>query len=169
MEPVSSPDYWKDRLNKALESNCIHHSVFLCSEVKWEAIQEKHRQILKHYVSPNSKVLDVGCGYGRLVDLLRSHPPENYHGIDVSPDLITIAKITHPNYLFSVCSILNLHTFLYSLQLGYFDWAVLISMRPMIKRNLGDEVWSQMEREIRLVAKQLLFLEYDETDEGSVE
>lgn len=167
MEPVSTPAYWKDRLRTALLANQLHQSVFLCGSKKWEDIKSKHRQILKEYVSPEDKVLDAGCGYGRLIDLLENHPTENYRGIDISPDLIALAKVTYPNHLFSICSILNLNNFFFPRE--YFDWAVLISVRPMIKRNLGDEVWQQMEQQLRLVAKRLLFLEYDETNEGSVE
>jgi hypothetical protein len=38
-----------------------------------------------------------------------------------------------------------------------------------VRRNLGDEAWEAMERELRRVAKRLLYLEYDPDSEGSVE
>jgi hypothetical protein len=50
-----------------------------------------------------------------------------------------------------------------------WDWAILVSVRPMIRRNMGDDVWAQMESEVRKVATRLLYLEYDPSDEGSVE
>jgi hypothetical protein len=45
----------------------------------------------------------------------------------------------------------------------------MISVRPMIVRNQGQDAWDAMEREIRKVARQLLYLEYDPFDNGSVE
>lgn len=50
-----------------------------------------------------------------------------------------------------------------------WGWGVLVSVRPMIKREMGGEVWDAMETEIRKVADKLLYLEYDPFDEGSVE
>ena len=39
-------------------------------------------------VKPGSKVLDLGCGGGQLLQLLREHKNVLGYGVDLSPDLI---------------------------------------------------------------------------------
>jgi hypothetical protein len=39
----------------------------------------------------------------------------------------------------------------------------------MIQRNMGEEVWRQVEGQLKEVARSILYLEYDEKDSGSVE
>lgn len=41
---------------------------------------------------PDSKILDMGCGYGRTLRYLRENGFKNLTGIDVSKDLIAAAK-----------------------------------------------------------------------------
>ncbi len=46
---------------------------------------------IKNYSSPESKVLDFGCGSGRLLKLLNQNFAV-YHGVDISKKLIEVAK-----------------------------------------------------------------------------
>ncbi len=48
-------------------------------------------EFLKEYVTPGSKILDIGCGNGRLLDLFEGLDIE-YTGIDSSKELIAIAQ-----------------------------------------------------------------------------
>ena len=48
-------------------------------------------EFLKEYVHKESRVLDIGCGNGRLVDMFEGMEI-NYTGIDSSKELIKIAK-----------------------------------------------------------------------------
>jgi len=48
-------------------------------------------EFLKDYIALNDKVLDVGCGNGRLLDLFEGTSIE-YTGVDSSKELIAIAK-----------------------------------------------------------------------------
>src|SRR3990167_3252247 len=41
---------------------------------------------------PQGKILDVGCGFGTLVDFLNPAQVKNYLGIDVSEEVIKKAK-----------------------------------------------------------------------------
>ena len=173
-EPILDPSYWEQRLRTAAE---LHHSVFRCPLDRWLRIEAKHREILAKLIKPDAALLDAGCGYGRLLTLLPTDWRGPYLGVDLSPALIAKARELHPRRAlnhFVVGDLRNLR--LTSVvpagdYLGMYRWdyAVLISVRPMVRRNCGDEIWAAMEREIRRVAKKLLFLKYDEAGEGSVE
>lgn len=56
-------------------------------------------QKLADLVPPNARVLDYGCGNGRMAALFK---PDNYLGVDPSKELINIAKELHPNYKFKL-------------------------------------------------------------------
>lgn len=47
--------------------------------------------MLKKYLKPNTNILDLGCGNGRLVDLI-DDSTISYTGTDISKDMIDIAK-----------------------------------------------------------------------------
>lgn len=88
----------------------------------------------------------------------------SYHGVDHCFDLVHLARKTFPNRAFSVVNLLDLRSIHWR-----YDWGVLVSMRPMVVRNQGQEVWDKMEAELRRVCRKLLYLEYREDDEGKVE
>lgn len=44
--------------------------------------------LLKHYISSEAQIIDYGCGYGRLVDLLHLNGFEQVLGFDISVELI---------------------------------------------------------------------------------
>jgi SAM-dependent methyltransferase len=154
-EPILEPRYWHDRLASSQER---HHSIFLCGKEQWYRIEKLHKEILAEYLHDYDSVLDAGCGYGRLLSMLSPRWNGRYLGIDISPDFIGLAKQDFPSREFMLGDLRQLD------YLGgkQFDWAVLISIRPMVIRNLGGEEWDKMHAELRRVAKRLLFLEYDE-------
>lgn len=162
---ISDPMFWTKRIQDAPDDQ-LHWSIFKCPRDRWERIEAKHRTILVNRIKPNESILDVGCGYGRLLSLMLKSWKGGYTGVDLCPDFLQMARIDYPKRLFVECNILDIES---KFGLFEFDWAVMISIRPMVKRNLGDETWAKMEVGIRKVAKRLLFLEYDENDQGSVE
>ncbi len=168
-EPILDPGYWKARLESATRADAIHHAIFRCPLAHWEAIEAKHRLILANAIGLHESVLDVGCGYGRLLRLLPKCWRGDYAGLDLSPDFIRLAQLFHPDRKFLVARADEAHEALDDCGFNRFDWAVLISFRPMVKRNLGDDAWAAAERSVRQCAKKLLFLEYDPNDEGSIE
>lgn len=163
-EDIANPAYWRQRLKDAPDRN-RHHALYLCSDEKWAAIEAKHRELLRRYIGDDDFVLDAGCGWGRLFGMMPETWYGGYIGVDMSPDMVERAEVKYPLEEFVVADLRSLPR----AWEGIFDWAVLVSIRPMVKRHLGDEVWAEMERELRRVAKSILYLEYDENDEGVVE
>ncbi len=60
----------------------------------------------KKYIIPKFSVLDLGCGNGRLVDIL--NPKTEYLGIDNSSKLLKIARQKYPKNQFKNQNILKL-------------------------------------------------------------
>lgn len=57
-------------------------------------------------INNDDKVLDAGCGNGRLLDYVNLKP-ENYLGIDSNKELIKIAQEKYPDYYFTRQSLQN--------------------------------------------------------------
>lgn len=64
-------------------------------------------EYFKGHLQNGQDILDLGCGNGRLIELLKDYQI-NYLGIDYSEKLIDEAKIAWPNYQFLVGDILDL-------------------------------------------------------------
>ena len=62
-----------------------------------EAQYAQTKKFLKDKLPQDKSVLDYGCGVGRLSELFN---PELYTGIDISPEMLKIARKTHPEYTF---------------------------------------------------------------------
>ncbi len=62
----------------------------------WPELQE-----FKRLIEPNNRILDLGCGHGRLVELFDDLKVE-YHGLDQSDALIRIAKLNHSSFSFCI-------------------------------------------------------------------
>ena len=64
-------------------------------------------EFIKKYISNGDKVLDLGCGNGRLIDLLKDLDIK-YVGIDSSEKLISLAKQKYPKHEFLKANALKL-------------------------------------------------------------
>lgn len=149
-KPVMNPDFWRGRLQSASE---LRYAVYSCPEEDWNQINEHHYKILTQYIDvKNSKVLEAGCGFGRWSPLF-----ENYTGVDISPDFIRLAKENYPlhsdNFLVGDLKTLPFPD-------KHFDWCFHISVKEMIRREIGNETWGLIEKELLRVSKKVLTLEY---------
>lgn len=68
----------------------------------WEELN-----FLANNVAPNKRILDLGCGNGRLYELFKDKMV-GYCGVDISEKLIEIAKDRYPGARFRVGDALNL-------------------------------------------------------------
>src|SRR6056297_538689 len=74
-------------------------------------------------VFPKAKVLDAGCGNGRLIEGLKNKQIE-YLGFDNSYELIKLAKKNYPNYTFKEIDIFNIE----EIENNYYDYIFLIAV-----------------------------------------
>lgn len=162
-KPVLDPTYWMQREKEAKEE---HHAIFVCDKPRWDRIADKHREILAKRVGKRTTVLDVGCAWGRLLTLMPIHWVGSYLGVDLCPTFIDKARELHPGRLFACGDVRRMG----QPEMNWnFDVGVCISIRPMVKRELGEIVWKDYEYALRHMCKKILFLEYDDADEGSLE
>jgi len=159
--------FWRDRLMTADDKGERHKAVFECPMATWNSIEDAHRRILKQFIQPEDSLLDVGCGWGRLLHLLPESWDGIYHGIDISPDFVELAREEHESqYWFFQMDMLEIPENA-GLEREY-DWAVAISVKHMIIREVSTEAWATREEAILTRAKKILFLEYDVDDPGKI-
>lgn len=72
----------------------------------WNELSETEHLLLERFVKPNSKIIDLGCGTGRVVKTIKPKTT-NYIGIDCSIEMIDTAKKLNPEYKFICDDILN--------------------------------------------------------------
>lgn len=154
-KPVDKKEFWKERIEKAKHSR-EHNSVYITSDGDWNYLNNVHKEILSRF--NHLKVLDAGCGYGRWSELFK-----DYVGVDFSEDFIDLAKSKYPDKTFLVADLKSL-----PFADNEFDMAFCVSIKEMIKGNLGGEVWEQMEKELKRVARMVLLLEYTNPEQYEV-
>lgn len=152
---VDMLDFWKQRIETAQYER---YSVYVCNSTQWGNIEVAHREIIKERIKPEAKVLDAACGYGRM-----SWHFDNYTGVDFSPDFIERAKKKYPGKNFLVADLHHL-----PFEKKSFDWAIGVSIKRMIRENLGPDAWIPMEKELLRVAKRILILEYENPQEYEI-
>ena len=158
--PVSDPAFWRERLKRAKQLGHIHQSVYMEPDFVWERILDEHRKLLEHILIPKPfgiRLLDAGCGYGSTVPLLPEGVLVHYWGVDISPDLVAEAKEHYPEHNWDVGDMLNL-----PYCNNDFDICICRSVDGMIVKNLGQEVWDAMLRELLRVAPVVALMEYTE-------
>ncbi len=82
--------------------NAIAESFSRTRATLWPALY-----LFKDYIKEANKVLDIGCGNGRLINLFNDKEID-YLGIDYSEPLVEIAKENFPDRRFEVGDLLNL-------------------------------------------------------------
>lgn len=152
--PIFDPEFWRVRL---AESPDRRDAIYAgACKSKWDEIDELWRKALARNVAADTAILDVGCGYGRLLDLLPPHWNGFYFGVDLCPEFIDLARKRYPRPF----AVYDLRERQYGLEKYEFDLAVCGMFRGMVRGN-APETWPAIEENIRRCAKNILYLEVD--------
>lgn len=156
MNKVTEDSFWAERLKKA--GNNYKFSVYETSELDWIKINEAHEYLIDQW-KVGGKVLDAACGFGRW-----SEKFDDYTGVDISQTFIDKARELYPNKKF-ICA--DIHRGL-PFKDREFDWAVCVSLKDMLIREMGEEYWSSCLMELKRVSKKVLILEYSKKLEHEI-
>lgn len=151
---VENEDFWDDRISVAKRKGLIHYSIYEAPLQLWQAMEERHKRIILENVGISKSILDIACGYGRFA---RYFNQNSYVGVDFSKSFIQLAEESNPDYKFVQSRLECLPFDDYQ-----FEWGFGVSIRAMIIREMGKESWLVMEKELRRVCKNLIFLEYSD-------
>jgi len=115
-------DYWKNRVNEA-NSKKIFKSNIVVNDYKVPG-DEFYEIILDEEKISNGKVLDVGCGWGRLFPIYFKRRLEVF-GVDISEKMVEEARKNFPNAVISLSEAEKLPfkngTFNFVVCFGVFD------------------------------------------------
>jgi SAM-dependent methyltransferase len=157
-EPIFDPTFWEDRLRNSKGE--IHRAIFNGSIDQFQPLENEHKKILRECVRPEDRILDAGCGYGRLAGLLPGRWKGTYQGVDHCKKFIELAKSFYPaKYKFEVADLRRL-----PYGDDQFDVALVCSVKAMVVRHCGEQEWKQIEKELNRVAGRILYLTYGEWD-----
>ena len=148
---IFDPNYWEERRK---EIQYPHQAIFRCTLPHWRDIEKTHKKILSQTIGAIDSILDVGCAWGRLLELLPKTWKGRYLGIDLCPGFISMAQGRHPSREFIAGDIRSLDF------PDVFDWAVLISIKQMVLGNEGEEAWEKIRQKLQSKADKILYLEY---------
>ena len=145
---------------------------------KYSRVREKDWRefdfLFDKYLSPNDKVLDLGCGNARFYQSFKNRNVD-YLGIDVSSKLIEIAKNNHPEGKFEVSSVESILSdsfdkvysiaVLHHIPSREFRFNFLKEIKRVLKDNgcLVLTVWNLKEK-----MKKRSFLDWFRLDKGDI-
>lgn len=155
-DDINNEEYWAYRLKEAEQADNLQYTVYLANKTLWQNIFDAHKKIIEELIPKDAKVLDTGCGYGRMSELFTK---EQYTGVDFAPALIEKAQSLYPDKTFVVSKLEEL-PFKGKGRTKPFDWALCVSVKGMVANKSSKEHWDKMEKDIKRVAKKVLILEY---------
>ena len=102
-------------------------------------------ELLKKYLTPSSRILDFGCGYGRILQELKKNGFLNLVGVDIAENMIEIAKANLPGIDFKT----NVGTDI-PYDDSYFDCVIAAAVLTCIP---GNDDQKRLVAEIKRVLK----------------
>lgn len=151
-DDINNIEYWAYRLSEAEKADNLQYSVYLTNKTNWNKIWEIHKEIFQKVIPKGTKILDAGCGYGRMSE---DFPENSYTGVDFAPALIEKANTLYPDKKFVIAELDKL-----PFKKKEFDWVICASIKGMIIGKSSLEHWQRIEKELKRVGKKILILEY---------
>ncbi len=150
---VMTSGYWSERIERC--GGDLQRAMFSGSP---DEFAEHHRrqmlQVQQARIGMRESVIDVGCGYGRLLNLMPEKWSGDYLGVDVADKFIQLSKIMYPNRQFTLYDGVTL-----PVRDKQFRWAVSVWVKTMIVRECGEDAWTPIEAEMRRVAMNVLIID----------
>jgi SAM-dependent methyltransferase len=157
-KPVFDPAFWHQRLLGAHASGRgLPTAIWDTDPATWNHVNNCTAGLLQRYIR-NGRLLDAGCGYGAASDLMPAGV--DYCGVDLSPDLVAIARLRYPDKTFLVADLRHL-----PFADKHFGLALMRSIRDMVKRELGAHAWRAVLTEVLRVSARAMLIEYETPDQ----
>lgn len=161
--PIDTIEFWYNRVITAIATGKELHTIIYNTDYQnWCRIQQITDSVIRTNIIEGSSILDVGCGYGALLELIPADKYD-YLGIDLSPDLINVGKIRYPNAKLSVGCMPQYTQSLYEDK--SFDYAICRSIKGMFDLYNKSDQWESIHRELNRVSKNIILLEYEDPTE----
>jgi SAM-dependent methyltransferase len=164
---VTSEQFWRTRLWEVVAYGYeLHQIIYRTDIANWNKIQTSTAKVLRNLLPAKCKLLDAGCGYGALYDVLHSVPHFSgveYTGVDLSSDLISIGKLRHPDANLIHSSLEDI-----KFEDNHFDFAIFRSVNGMLHDNDYGSVWDAAFTNIKRVSKGVIIMEYGAVDSPTV-
>jgi ubiquinone/menaquinone biosynthesis C-methylase UbiE len=130
-----------------------------------DIFHEVHSKLFSNYINNNEKVLDVGCGTGRLLNILRKYSI-NCYGLDVSQEMINKIENKKNVYIGSVFDIpfeKNFFDIVTSMDLMvHFDEIEKILIEKIkVTKNQGLVIFNIGSQEHYILSKNILKKEFN--------
>ncbi len=163
---VWDPAFWRARLRQ-VPPDQRYKAVYHTTIDDWQACEKTHRRILAERVMTNDSILEVGCAWGRLLDLMPDGWRGQYFGLDLSPDFIALAREERRNPAWTfACG--RAEDVLQTIAAKSYDVGVCVSIKGMLKREGQRGIWDRIATQLKRCCRTVLILEYDADAEPEV-
>mmetsp|Transcript_13473 Transcript_13473/g.13037 ORF Transcript_13473/g.13037 Transcript_13473/m.13037 type:complete len:355 (-) Transcript_13473:454-1518(-) len=96
--------------DSAANSRDLRHQEVKSTKKTTLQIPEETKRFLQgldRYIDKSSLLLDVGSGTGTLLEYIKNVQSKNYIGIDISKEMVKVAKLNHPDKKFQHVDFMN--------------------------------------------------------------
>lgn len=142
-------EWWERRIDELKDSP---PEFWVGTTGRWSEIDVYHKAAISKLITSIDRVLDVGCGLGRLAPLF---PDNKYVGIDFVPRFIEIAKQRNPSKAFIVADIKDPLPF----SDKEFSVVLLVAVKDMLVKAAGEAVWQKTLAELQRVGNKVVVLD----------
>lgn len=164
---VTTQEFWRTRIWEVVASGLELHQIIFRTDIRnWNTIQQDTAKLLRGILPASCRLLDAGCGYGALYEILHAVPHfagVQYIGLDLSEDLIGIAKLRYPNAVFKQCRLEDA-----DYPADHFDYTVFRSVEGMLHDNGHSTSWTIAFDNVRRMSKNIILIEYGAVNKPTI-